>query len=140
MTQHGSMSFEQLYFQSWVVTRDKMADGLKVEEMLQVDTFTKCVDVQELGPRPQTPQQIRQEATYSNIPHPGCDSSLLGVPYAVSTAAPAQDDSGCWMCSKQALESGVPLYSNEYCTLSAFHQSHGCSRGPVNEQRAEYEN
>lgn len=113
-----------------------MTDGLKAEEMLQIDTFTKCVDVQELGPRPQTPQ----EAVYSNIPHPGCDSSLLGEPYAVSTAAPAQRNSGCWMCGKQALESGAPLYSNEYCTLSAFHQSHGCSRAPVTEQHADYQN
>nr|AAR25683.1 class I helical cytokine receptor number 20 [Tetraodon nigroviridis] len=127
-------------FKSWVVTKDKTADGLKVEETLQADTFTKCVDVQELGPRPQTPQQIRQEALYSNIPQPGADGSLPGEPCSTSTAAPAVDGSGCCMCSKQALESGVPLYSNEYCTLSAFCQSHGCSGGAVNEQRAQYEN
>lgn len=123
-----------------MVTRHKTADGLKAEETLQIDTFTKCVAVEELGPRSQTPKQIRQEAMYSNIPPPCCDSLLLGEPYAVSTAAPAEDSSGCWMCSKQALESSVPLYSNEYCTLSAFHQSHSCSRGPVNEQHAEYKN
>lgn len=129
-----------VYLQSWVVTRDKMADGLKAEQTLQVDTFIKCVDVQELGPRSQTPQQIQQEAMYSNIPPQGCDSSLLGVPYAVSTAAPTEDNSGCWMCSKQALESSAPLYSNEYCTLSAFHQTHGCSRGPACQQHAQYNN
>lgn len=126
--------------QSWVVTGDKTAGRLKAEEMLQVDTFTKCVDVQELGPRSRTPQQTGQEAPYSNIPQPGCDSWLVGEPCSTSTAAPAADSSGCWVCSKQALESGVPLYSNEYCTLSAFHQSHSCSRGPVGQQHAEYEN
>lgn len=123
-----------LCLQSWVVTRDKMADELKAEQMLQVDTFTKCVDVQES----QTPLQIRQEAVYSNIPPPGGASSLL--PYAVSTAAPAEDNSGCWMCSKQALEGSAPAYSNEYCTLSAFHQAHGCSRGPASEQHGQHKN
>lgn len=112
-----------------------MADAQKVAEILQTDTVTKCVDVQELGPRSQTPQiRQEQEATYSNISPPGCDSSLLGVPYAVSTMAPAEDSSGCWMCSKQGLE------SNEYCTLNTFHQAHSCSRGPVDKQQAEYEN
>lgn len=115
-----------------MVTRDKSADGLKAEEIPQIDTFTKCVNIQELGPQSWTPQPVWQEATYLNIPHPGCDSSLLGVPYAVSAAAPA--------VSKQGLESSVALYGNEYCTLSAFNQLHGCSRGPGNEQHAEYEN
>lgn len=106
--------------------------------MVQINTFTKCEDVQEEGPQP--PQPIRQEATYTNIPHLGCDSLLLGVPYAVSTLAPAEDSSGCLMCSKREVEGGVSLYSNEYCTLSAFHQAQGCSRGASSERHAEYEN
>lgn len=130
-----------MYFQSWVVTRDKTADGQKVEEILQTDTVTKCVDVQELGPRPLTPPiGQEQEATYSNICPPGGHSSLPGVPYAVSSAVPAEDSSGCWMCSRQGLESSAPLHSKEYCTLSAFQQSHSCSRGAASEQHAEYQN
>lgn len=115
-----------------MVTGDQTADALKGEEVLHIDTLTKYEDVQEEEPRPRSPQQKRQEATYSNIPHPGCDSSLLGAPYAVSTAAPAEDGLQCWMCA--------PLYSNEYCTLRAFHQSHSCSGAAAAPPHAEYEN
>lgn len=122
-----------------MVTGDQTADALKGEEVLRIDTLTKYEDVQEEEPRPRSPQQTRQEATYNNIPHPGCDSSLLGVPYAVSTAAPAEDGLQRWMCSK-VLERGAPLYSNEYCTLRAFHQSHSCSGAAAAPPLAEYEN
>lgn len=120
-----------------MVTGDKTANGGKV---LQIDSLAKCVEVQEEEPWTQTPQQIQQEATYCNIPHPGCDSSLLGVPYAVSTAAKAEDDQGCPMYGKHVPETGVPHYSNEYCTLKAFHQSHSCGAASFAQLRPEYEN
>ncbi|TNN04001.1 hypothetical protein fugu_001030 [Takifugu bimaculatus] len=126
-------------FKSWVVTGDQTADALKREEVLRIDTLTRYEEVQEEEPRPRSPQQMRQEAMYSNIPHPGFDSSLLGAPYAVSTAAPAEEGPRCWVCSK-VLERGAPLYSNEYCTLKAFHQSHSCSGVAAAPPHAEYEN
>ncbi|XP_049419413.1 interleukin-21 receptor [Epinephelus fuscoguttatus] len=128
-------------FKSWVVTQENTADMLKAEETLQIDTFTKCAVVEEEEEcQPQFHHMFTEGSAYSNLTDPGCDMSLLGVPYAVSTMAPlsspgssfqsltcslhpgspAEGDSGCW------LERDPPWYCNEYCTLSAFQQS-----GPV---------
>lgn len=116
---------------------------LKAEETLQIDTLTKCVDIQEEECQPKFPRQLTGGSAYSNITDPGCDNSLLGIPYAVSTmappsaavsslksltlsseaACPAEEDSGCWLCSHTSLERDPPFYCNEYCTLSVFHQS-----------------
>lgn len=115
---------------------------LKTEETLQIVTLTKHADVQEEECLPQFYHQITAGSTYSNITDPGCDTSLLGIPYAVSTMAPlmasgsslksltlgsqpgspAEGDSGCWLCSHTSLEKDPPWYCNEYCTLSAFQQ------------------
>ena len=120
---------------------------LKAEETLHIDTLTKCAVMEEEEkeeeeePQPQFHRQVTGGSTYSNIPDSGCDASLLGVPYAVSTmtplssssggsfqsltlssqpGSPEEGDSGCW------LEKEPPWYCNEYCTLSTFQQS-----GPV---------
>lgn len=114
---------------------------LKEEETLQIDTLSKCVDIQEECV-PQFQHQFIQDSSYSNMSNNGCSSSLLGIPYAVSTmdsstalgtslnslnislqfGSPAED-SGCCFCSHMSLERDPPLYCNEYCTLNAFHQS-----------------
>ncbi|XP_054455449.1 interleukin-21 receptor [Anoplopoma fimbria] len=136
--------FQTLYsdcqgdFKSWVVTQENTADMLKAEETLQIDIFTKCEVVEEEEESQlQFHHQFTEGSIYSNIPDPGCDTSLLGIPYAVSTMAPpsppgsshqslalssqpgspAEGDSGCW------LEKDSPWYCNEYCTLSTFQQS-----------------
>eukprot|EP00064_Thunnus_orientalis_P001340 superscaffoldBa00000091_g1343 len=131
---------------SWVVTQENTADMLKTEETLHIYTLTKCADVQEEDCPPHFHQQLMEGSAYNNITNPGCDPSLLGVPYAVSTIAPlsssgsllknltfsfqsespAEGDSGCWLCSDTSLEKDPPWYCNEYCTLSAFQQP-----GPV---------
>lgn len=135
--------FDTLYsdchgdFKSWVVTQENTADMLKAEETLQIDTLTKCAVVEEEEEcQPHFPHTFIEGSAYSNLTDPGCDTSLLGVPYAVSTMAllsssgsslqnltcslhpgsPAEGDSGCW------LERDPPWYCNEYCTLSAFQQ------------------
>ncbi|XP_042253551.1 interleukin-21 receptor [Thunnus maccoyii] len=133
-------------FKSWVVTQENTADMLKTEETLHIYTLTKCADVQEEDCPPHFHQQLMEGSAYNNITNPGCDPSLLGVPYAVSTIAPlsssgsllknltfsfqpespAEGDSGCWLCSDTSLEKDPPWYCNEYCTLSAFQQP-----GPV---------
>ncbi|KAM9336625.1 interleukin-21 receptor [Symphorus nematophorus] len=141
--------FDTLYndcqgdFKSWVVTQVKTADMLKAEETLQIDTLIKCVDNQEEECQPQFHHKLIEGSTYSNISDPGCDTSLLGIPYAVSTMAPLsttgsslksltlssqpgspeEGDSGCWLCSHTSLEREPPFYCNEYCTLSAFQQT-----------------
>lgn len=112
---------------------------LKEEETLQIDTLSKCVDIQEEC-LPQFQHQFIQDSSYNNMSNHGCDSSLLGIPYAVSTmdsppgtslkslnlslqfGSPAED-SGCCFCSHTSLEMDPPFYCNEYCTLNAFHQS-----------------
>lgn len=129
-------------FKSWVVTQENASDMLKAEETLQIDTLTKCMDVQEEECQPQFHRHLMEGRTYSNITDPGCDTSLLGIPYAVSTMAPcpapessfesetlssepgspAEGDSGCWLFSHTAQERDPPFYCNEYCTLSAFQQ------------------
>lgn len=111
---------------------------LKAEETLQIDT---CAEIQEEEEErgPQFHHKSTEGSTYSNITNPCCDTSLLGIPYAVSTMAPgsslksltlsshpgspAEGDSGCWLCSHTSLEKDPPWYCNEYCTLSAFQQS-----------------
>uniref|UniRef100_UPI0037E74849 interleukin-21 receptor n=1 Tax=Semicossyphus pulcher TaxID=241346 RepID=UPI0037E74849 len=131
-------------FKSWVVTKENMADMLKAEETLQIDKLTKCADIQEEEEEEQEEcqHQFLEGSTYSNITDPGCDASLLGIPYAVSSMAPLSDpgsslksltfssqpgsptegDSGCWLSSHTSLERDPPWYCNEYCTLSAFQQ------------------
>lgn len=118
---------------------------LETEETLQIDMLAKCEEqVQEVKEQhqPLVPHQAREGgAGYRNISDPGCDTFLLGVPYAVSTATPASDcgsslrscsphpgnhtegDSGCWLSSHTSLEKEPPLYCNQYCTLSAFQQA-----------------
>ncbi|KAI3365623.1 hypothetical protein L3Q82_010712 [Scortum barcoo] len=128
-------------FKSWVVTQEITADILRTEETLQIDTLTKCADVQEEECQPQFELQVMEGSIYSNIP--GCDTRFLGIPYAVSTMAPpsnagsshlsltlssqpgspAEGDSGCWLSSHTSLERDPPWYCNEYCTLSAFQQT-----------------
>ncbi|XP_028423239.1 interleukin-21 receptor isoform X1 [Perca flavescens] len=134
--------FDTLYrdcqgdFKSWVVTQ-KNTYMLKTEETLQIDTLIECAVGEEEECQPHFHHQLMEGSTYSNITDPGCDASLLGIPYAVSTMAPlsfpgsslqsltlhsqggspTEGDSGCW------LERDPPWYCNEYCTLSAFQQS-----------------
>ncbi|KAM7370957.1 hypothetical protein PAMP_010464 [Pampus punctatissimus] len=141
--------FQTLYsdcqgdFKSWVVTQENTADVVKAEETLQIDSLTKCVDVQEKDCLPLIHQQLMEGSIYSNVTNPDCDPSLLGIPYAVSTMAPlsasgcsltsltlsfhpgspAEGDSGCWLCSDASLDNDPPWYCNEYCTLSTFQQS-----------------
>lgn len=117
---------------------------LKAEQTLQIDVLTKLQDVHEEVEKESQPEfhhQLMEGSTYSNIIDPGCDTSLLGIPYAVSTmsplaqgsslksltlsslaGSPAEGDSGCWLCSHTSLERDPPFYCNEYCTLSAFQQ------------------
>ncbi|XP_014265244.2 interleukin-21 receptor [Maylandia zebra] len=130
-------------FKSWVVTQENTADTLEKEETLQIDTLTKCAEVQEDDCRPpHFDQHVMEGSSYSNITPSVCDTTLLGVPYAVSTMIPLSaqgspmnslvldsqlgspsGDSGCWLCSDTSLEREPPWYCNEYCTLSAFQQS-----------------
>ncbi|KAK5850682.1 hypothetical protein PBY51_001540 [Eleginops maclovinus] len=110
-------------FKSWVVTHKHTADMLKTESTLQIDTLTKCEVVEEKEEcQPQIYHHFPDGSAYGNISDPGCDASMLGVPYAVSTMNPPssyaessdEGDSGCW------LERDPPWYCNEYCTLSTF--------------------
>ncbi|KAE8284357.1 Interleukin-9 receptor [Larimichthys crocea] len=142
--------FQTLYsdcqgdFKSWVITQENTADMLKAEQTLQIDVLTKLQDVHEEVEKESQPEfhhQLMEGSTYSNIIDPGCDTSLLGIPYAVSTmsplaqgsslksltlsslaGSPAEGDSGCWLCSHTSLERDPPFYCNEYCTLSTFQQ------------------
>ncbi|XP_026206882.1 interleukin-21 receptor isoform X2 [Anabas testudineus] len=149
-------------FKSWVVTQETRADIMKAEETLQIDTLTKCADVQEEECQPQPHLQLMEGSGYSNIIDQFCNVSLLGIPYAVSTmvplsdpgtslrhlsitsqaGSPAEGDSGCWLCSDTSLERDPLWYCNDYCTLSAFQQStpviaqhHGssCTQGIITE-------
>ncbi|XP_069011926.1 interleukin-21 receptor [Embiotoca jacksoni] len=126
-------------FKTWVVTQDNSADVLKVEETLQIDTLTKCPDVQEEDRPPRsTDQQPVGDNAYGNI-CVVCDAAHLGITHAASTAAPLSapeskarsvalssgspaGDSGCWLCSGTPLETDLPWYCNQYCTLSGFPQ------------------
>lgn len=105
---------------------------LKTEQTAHIDTLSKYSYVQEEDSPPNFDQNMMEGSTYENVINSDCDSSLLGIPYAVSTMAPMSDpgspvtscslslqsgsptegDSGCWLCS-------------EYCTLSSF--QHSCS-------------
>lgn len=112
---------------------------MKAEETLQINTLTELEVIEEDECSPQFDHQFVQGSSYSNITDPGCDTSLLGMPYAVSTmtppsaqgsslkslalssrpGSPAEGDSGCWL----SLERDPLFYCNEYCTLSAFQQN-----------------
>ncbi|XP_074518808.1 interleukin-21 receptor [Halichoeres trimaculatus] len=132
-------------FKSWVVTPENAADVLEAEETLRIDALTKCAEVKEKKEEVQeekSQHRFVEGSTYSNITYPGCNSSLLGLPYAVSTMSPLLDprgslksltfssppgsptemDSGCWLSSHSSLERDAPWYGNEYCTLTAFQQ------------------
>ncbi|KAM8730719.1 interleukin-21 receptor [Acanthopagrus schlegelii] len=126
-------------FKSWVVIQENTTDMMKAEETLQINTVTESEVIEEDDCEPQFDHQFVQGSSYSNITDPGCDTSLLGMPYAVSTmtppsaqgsslkslalssrpGSPAEGDSGCWL----ALERDPLFYCNEYCTLSAFQQN-----------------
>ncbi|XP_038591024.1 interleukin-21 receptor isoform X2 [Micropterus salmoides] len=129
-------------FKSWVVTQENTADMMKAEETLQIDTLAECADLQEEA-CPHFHHQLMEASTYCNIASPGCSTSLLGIPYAVSTmtplpdlegsgmsltfssqpGSPAEGDSGCWLCSHTSLEKDPPWSCKEYCTLSTFQQT-----------------
>uniref|UniRef100_UPI003AABA382 LOW QUALITY PROTEIN: interleukin-21 receptor n=1 Tax=Centroberyx gerrardi TaxID=166262 RepID=UPI003AABA382 len=132
--------FQSLYsdcqgdFKSWVVTADNVADLLKAEDTLQIDTMTKCAHVPEKDDPSQYHHQLMEDGLCGS--DPAFDGSLLGVPYAISPGpglkslslgceqeSAVEGDSGCWLCSDTSLEKGTPWYSNEYCTLSAFQKS-----------------
>ncbi|XP_008301924.1 interleukin-21 receptor [Stegastes partitus] len=145
--------FDTLYkdcqgdFKSWVVTQDSTAAMTKTEEVLHINTLTKCADVQQKKEEEDEEErhvhlQLMEGSGYSNMTIPACDQVLLGFPYAVSTMALHSDqkddlesltlcseprspagDSGCWLSSDSSLEKEPPWYCNEYCTLSAFQQS-----------------
>lgn len=116
---------------------------LKAEASLQIDTLIKCADAAEEDRQPRFHHPLMEGSQYSNIIDPVCDTSLLGIPYAVSTmsplsdpgsslksltlssqpGSPAEGDSGCWLCSDTSLEKDSPWYCNEYCTLSTLQQT-----------------
>lgn len=134
-----------------MVTPENTADMLEAEETLHIDTLTKCAEVEEKRVEEEQEEEKSQPpcqhhfiegSVYSNIMAPGYDTSLLGLPYAVSTMSPQSDpggslrsltfssppgspaevDSGCWLSSHTSLEKDPPWYCNEYCTLTAFQQ------------------
>uniref|UniRef100_A0A3Q3VVE4 Fibronectin type-III domain-containing protein n=1 Tax=Mola mola TaxID=94237 RepID=A0A3Q3VVE4_MOLML len=119
-------------FKSWVVTKET-GDILKAEETLPIDTLTKYADIQE-ELKPQFDHLLKEGNPYVNVTRPDFDSSLLGVPSG--SESPAEEDSGCYLCSHPSLERGAPFYCNEYCTLSAFRQ--GCWI-VILEQHAQFE-
>lgn len=122
-----------------MVIQENTTDMMKAEETLQINTLTELEVIEEDECSPQFDHQFVQGSSYSNITDPGCDTSLLGMPYAVSTmtppsaqgsslkslalssrpGSPAEGDSGCWL----SLERDPLFYCNEYCTLSAFQQN-----------------
>uniref|UniRef100_A0A665UWD8 Fibronectin type-III domain-containing protein n=1 Tax=Echeneis naucrates TaxID=173247 RepID=A0A665UWD8_ECHNA len=100
-------------FRSWVITHENTADMQKEESSLQIETLTKYADVLEEDHQPRFNQQLVLCSPYSNMIDRVHDTSLPGVPYAVST-----------MASHSAPEnSDSPWYCNEYCTLSTFQQT-----------------
>lgn len=127
-----------LFLQSWVVAHEKTADVLQAEEILKFDTVVKCPDVPEEEHHTIYNHPFIDASAYTNLIHQGCDERLLGFPYAVSTMVPLSEGSIGELTFSSQLGSpdkedpryysmtGVdPMYCNEYCTLSAFHQSHG---------------
>ncbi|XP_060951434.1 interleukin-21 receptor [Limanda limanda] len=126
-------------FKSWVITQEGPADMQKAEATLQIDTLTGCADVPEEELQPHFHHQLIEGSVYSNLINPECDTSCLGVPYAVSTmeplsapgsltlgsqpGSPAEGDSGCWLCSDSSLEKDSPWYFSKYCTLGSLTES-----------------
>ncbi|CAN9508553.1 unnamed protein product [Ophioblennius macclurei] len=119
--------FDSLYrecqgdFKSWVVAPDSAA-----EETLHIESVTKCVDNQEEERLRWPPQQLMEDNTYHNTTVAFRDATLLGLPFAASTAIPqmgsetTDGDSGCPLYSNVPVEKGPPWFCNEYCTLSSF--------------------
>ncbi|XP_029382919.1 interleukin-21 receptor isoform X2 [Echeneis naucrates] len=130
-------------FRSWVITHENTADMQKEESSLQIETLTKYADVLEEDHQPRFNQQLVLCSPYSNMIDRVHDTSLPGVPYAVSTMAShsapensvmsltpssqplslATVDSGCWLFCDTSLGKDSPWYCNEYCTLSTFQQT-----------------
>lgn len=132
-----------------MVTPEKRADVPTAEETLQIEALTECKEVHEEEEDHHHPLQhhckVMKGRLYSNVSDRSSSSSLLGLPYAVSTTAtflasgslldqsqttspgpgsPA-GDSGCWLSSDWSFErDNAPWYNNEYCTLNAFQMSH----------------
>uniref|UniRef100_A0A3Q3LV57 Interleukin-21 receptor-like n=1 Tax=Mastacembelus armatus TaxID=205130 RepID=A0A3Q3LV57_9TELE len=112
-------------FKSWVVKRENTAGTLQVEEVLRIDTVTKCADVQEEECEPHFHHQVMESRVYSNITDSVCDTS---------PGSPAEGDSGCWLYSDGSLEKDPPWYCNDYCILNSFQQ---CS--PITTDREQYQ-
>uniref|UniRef100_A0A8D3CR22 Uncharacterized protein n=1 Tax=Scophthalmus maximus TaxID=52904 RepID=A0A8D3CR22_SCOMX len=127
-------------FKSWVITPKDTANVVEAEASLQIDSMIKCEDVPEEDCQPPFHHQLMEGSTYSNTFCPVSDASLLGIPYAASTMAPAfspgsptlrsqtgspaEGDSGCWLCSETtSLETDSPWYCDKYCTLSTLTQT-----------------
>lgn len=130
--------FDVLFLQSWVVAHEKTAYVLQAEEILKFDTVARCPDVPKEEQCTKCDHPLAARSAYTNLIHQGCDECLLGFPYAVSTMLPLSEGSCGDLTFRSQLESldkkdpqyysmtgDAPLYCNEYCTLSAFHQSHG---------------
>lgn len=127
-----------LCLQSWIVAHEKTADVLQAEEVLKFDTVVRCPDVPEEEHCSKYDHPFTEGSGYTNLINPGCDECFLGFPYAVSTMVPQSKGSIGEINSSSQLRNpdkddpryypmmgDAPLYCNEYCTLSAFHQSHG---------------
>lgn len=120
------------------MAHEKTADVLQAEEILKFDTVVRCPDVLEEEHCTKCEPPFTEGSAYTNLIDSGCDECFLGFPYAVSTMVPPSEGSagGLRFSSKlqrsdtedpryYSMMSDAPLYCNEYCTLSAFHQSHG---------------
>lgn len=119
------------------MAHEKTADVLHAEEILKFDTVVRCPNVAEEEHRIKYDHPLTEGSAYTNLITPGCDECFLGLPYAVSTMVPLSEGSiGELNFSSKlgrpdkgdpeyySIMGGAPLYCNEYCTLSAFHQSH----------------
>lgn len=119
------------------MAHEKTADVLQAEEILKFDTVVKCPDVPEEEHCTKYVHSFTEGSAYTNLIDPGCDECFLGFPYAVSTVVPPSKGSIGELNFSSELErpdkedpryytmmNDAPLYCNEYCTLSAFHQSH----------------
>ena len=68
-----------------MITQGGTADVLKAEASLQIDSLTQCADVPEDELQPHFHHRLMEGSVYSNLINPECDTSHLGVPYAVNT-------------------------------------------------------
>lgn len=127
-----------LCLQTWVVAQDKTADVLQAEEILKFDTVVRCPDIAGEERCTKYDHPFTEGSAYTNLINSGCDECFLGFPYAVSTMVlPSEGSIGELNLSSQlgrpdkedpryySMMGDATMYCNEYCTLSAFHQSHG---------------